>query len=237
MDNQKVKSTVKSKSKYEYETFDVGNKALLFDDAKEKDVFAAIDELGLKGQKELAETQNNKVIPFPKMNITEQRVWEVYCPQKDKLEDYSATTIPYEVMTILQLVKQKGYFDIDEQELKTAPENTKARKGYIQVWSEAREDIDPLVVGVIETATKYSWGWSHGDKTYYLIARWGISLRPFDEIRNTSINRWVTERKQKLAADIRKAKLAFENAHDDANKHFAGQFFTDEPINLDDIPF
>lgn len=237
MNTQQIKSTVKSKSKYEYETFDVGNKALLFDDAKEKDVFAAIDELGLKGQKELVSTQNNKVIPFPKMNITEQRVWEVYCPQKDKLEDYSATTIPYEIMTILQLVKQKKYFDINEPEIENAPENSKALKGYIQIWSEAREDIDPLVVGVIETSTKYNWGWSHADKTYYLIARWGISLRPFDEICKTSIERWVTQREQSLAADIRKAKLAFENVLDDANKHFSGQFFDNSPINIDDIPF
>lgn len=234
---QIVKDTVKTKSNYQYETFDVGNKAVLFDDTKKKDVFAAIDELGLRGQKALVDSQNSNIIPFPKMNVTEERVWKEYCPQIDKLEDYQATQIPYEVITLLQLVKQQKYFEIDELVGEEEKDGSKKIKGSIEIWSEAREDIDPLVVGVIETRTRYSWGWALPDKAYYLVARWGISLRPFEEVRQQSVNRWVEKRKASLAAEIRKAKLAYENVADDANKHFNGQFVENEAINLDEIPF
>lgn len=237
MDLQKIKNTVKTKSNYQYETFDTGNKALLLDDTKRKDVFAAIDELGLKGQKALVDSQNGSVIPFPKMNTNEERVWQEYCPQIDLLENYQATQIPYEILTLIQLVKQQKYFEIDELNgTETKVDSTKV-KGHIEVWSEAREDIDPLVVGVIETKRRYNWGWSSPDRSYYLLARWGISLRPFEEIRKISIDRWVEKRKAKLAASIRRAKLDYENVMDDANKHFDGRFVESNPIDLNDIPF
>lgn len=236
---QDIKDTVlKSKTNnFSYELFDIGSKAIILDDSKEKDVFATIDELGLKGQKNLIKSQGNKVIPYPKMNITEERVWKEYCPQSDSLEDYSATQIPYEILTNIQIVKQKKWFDVDKLVGTEEKEGSKKIKGHIEIWSEAREDIDPLVVGVITTSQRYSWGWSSGNEEYYLIARWGISLRPFEEIRENAISRWVENRKTKLAADIRKAKLAYENVKDDANKHFNGEFFDSEPIDLSDIPF
>lgn len=222
---------------FEIEFFDFGSKAILLDDSKEEDVFKAIDELGLKGQQALIKAQDNKVIPYPKLNQTELRVWQEYCPQIDQLETYASTQIPYEILTNIQLVKQKKWFDIDKLVGTETKTDSKKIKGSIEIWSESREDIDPLVVGVISTSKRYSWGWSVPEKDYYLIARWGISLRPFEEIRENAINRWVDKRKAKLSADIRKAKLAFENVKDDANKYFNGEFFDQEPINLDDIPF
>ena len=236
---QDIKNTiVKSKTNnFSYELFDIGSKAIVLDESKEKNVFEAIDELGLKGQKSLVKSQDNKVIPYPKLNDTEVRVWEEYCPQVDNVEDYSATQIPYEILTNLQIIKQKKWFDINKLVGTETKVGSKKIKGYIQIWSESREDIDPIVVGVIETRERYSWGWSVGDKVYYLIARWGISLRPYEEIRKISMDRWIEKRKAKLAADIRRGKLAYENVKDDANKHFNGQFFESDPINLSDIPF
>ena len=163
---QEIKEPVISKSQYEFESFDIGNRALLLRDAEPK-VVKAIDTLGLQGQKELMQQQDGKVIPFPKMNAMEQEVWNIYCPQHDKLEEFSASMIPHEVLSLLSVVKKKGYFDI-----KVEPENerkgaTKSR-GWIEVWSEAREDVDPLIVGVIENSEKRNGYW-FDEKSYYLV--------------------------------------------------------------------
>jgi len=223
--NQDVKETSVSKSAYEYETFDVGNKALILDDTKDKDVFAAIDELGLKGQKSLATSQGGKVIPFPKLSRYELRIWKLYCPTATRLEEFSDQVIPYEILTLLQLVKTKGYFGIKKS-------NTKEKKtGWLEVWSEAREDVDPLIVGVINTQTKYDWGWSVGDKEYYLLARWGLSLRKFEDVANIAIARWKHARRSK-------AEAVLATLDHDANQFFyEGRNVPDQPINLDDIPF
>lgn len=220
---QEIKAVVRSKSNYQYETFDVGNKAILFDDKKEKDVIAAIDELGLEGQKNLIKSQAGLIIPFPKMNAQEERVWKEYCPVIDKLEAYQATTIPFEILTMIQLVKQKKYFDIETT-------TTKIKQvGHLEIWSEAREDIDPLLVGVINTKQKLtdgSWQYS-GEDSYYLIARWGISLRPYDEIRDVAIERWKKSRTGKLVKKIQEAKFQMETLDADANKFFGGDFVSD----------
>lgn len=227
MDEQKVKNPVITKSNYEYETFDIGNKAIVLGD-KEEDVMVMIDQLGLKGQKQLVKNQAGLIIPFPKMNVYEQRVWEMYCPAKAKLQDYDGSPIPYEILTLLQLVQDKRYFD-------TKAGNSKRKiEGWIEVWSEAREDVDPLIVGVINTKEKYDWGWSSGDKAYYLVARWGMSLRKFEEIAEIAMNRWKNIRKAKAQAVINSLET-------DAQNHFyQGRFVADyheEPINLDGIPF
>lgn len=226
-DEQEIKETVVTKSAYEYETFDVGNKALLLGD-KEDDVFEAINELGLKGQKQLIKNQAGKVIPFPKMNTYELRVWRIYCPTSQKIEDYDGSPIPYEILNVLKLVKDKKYFDTKQGN------GEKKIEGWLEVWSEAREDIDPLVVGVINTKKKYDWGWSSGDKEYYLIARWGMSLRKFEEVAQIAIDRWKGKRSAR-------AKAVLNSLDVDATRYFHDgrtvSDYNDEPINLDDIPF
>ena len=207
---QAIKDSKVSKTNYEYETFDTGSKALVLDESKEKDVFAAIDQLGLKGQKALIERGNGNLIPFPKMNASEQRVWGEYCPDKKKLEDYGATLIPYEILTLIQLVDQRGYFKDQPAVGKEKP-----KLGWIEVWSESREDIDPLLVGCI------------GENTYsndkYLLGRWGIALRPFEDIRKIAIEGWKAKRK--AAAEAQLATLDH-----DANTHFGGGWAPDLPF-------
>lgn len=228
MEEQQIKETTVSNSAYEYETFDVGSKALVLGDDKEKDVFAAIDQLGLKGQKQLIKNQAGVVIPFPKMSTYEQRVWGLYCPAQTKLEEYDSSPIPYEILTILQLVKEKKYFD-------TKLGNAQRKiEGWIEVWSEAREDVDPLIVGVISTKKKYDWGWSSGDKEYYLIARWGLSLRKFEDITKIAIERWKSKRRNA-------AQAVLNSLEADADKYFYNAQFVQDfdvtSINLDDVPF
>lgn len=199
---QIIKDTKVSKTNYEYETFDFGSKALMLDESKEKDVFAAIDQLGLAGQKQLIERGAGSIIPFPKMTAAEERVWEEYCPDHKKLEDYSATLIPFEILTFITLVDQRGFFKNRE-----AVGDEKPMLGWIEIWSESREDIDPLVVGRLG-ASQYS-----ADK--YLLGRWGISLRPFEEIRKVVMESWKAKRKAEAEAKLSTLDV-------DAIEHFNG---------------
>lgn len=209
--SQAIKETKVSKSNYEYETYDIGSKALILDESKEKDVFAAIDQLGLTGQKALIERGGGNLIPFPKMNATEQRIWSEYCPEKKKLQEYSATLIPFEILTLIQLVEQRGYF---HDQLAPAPVKGKEQKpklGWLEIWSESREDIDPLLVGCIGEST---WG-----ADYYLLGRWGIALRKFEDIRTMAMESWKAKRKAK-------AEMLLASIDHDTNEHFGGGWIT-----------
>lgn len=218
MSEQEIKTTVNQKSNYQYETFEVGNKAILLDDSKEKDVFAAIDELGLAGQKDLIKSQSNRVIPYVKMTKREERVWKEYCPKRIKLEEYTETQIPYEILTVLQLIKQKGWFDIKQAN------GTSKKTGWLEVWSETAEDIDPLVVGIIESDKKdHDGDFGYRKETgVYMIARWGISLRPFEQIAELARRNFIRRNETALKSKIDKATEKLNNVEQAADQWLNG---------------
>lgn len=185
---QKIKTTIKQSltNNLQFEVFDIGSKTLHTpkgqDEAKK-----LLDELGLSGQQNLVELCGDIVMPFTAMSTIEERVWKQYCPHRHKLEEYKDSIIPVEILKLLRTIKEKEYFS------KEFCFNEEKRYGRIEIWSETSDDIDPLVVGLIPT-DKYEWN----DKIF-LLARWGHSLRPFEEIKKI-----VTENMEK------KAKLALE---------------------------
>lgn len=195
---QEVKTTIKQTSEnpaVQWESYELGNRQILFDEENESQMRNMIDDFGLNGQKELIKNQKGAIIPFPKMNANEQRIWKMYCPRNTKVEDFSEQVIPYEILNILSLVKEKKYFDI-----KYGNDKIK-RSGWIEIWSEPSKDVDPLLVGVIQTKEKYDWGWSCGESAYYLLARWGVALRNFEDITKIAKDNY----KEKISVELKRA--------------------------------
>jgi len=214
---QEIKSSVKvADNLMQYEVFDVGSKAFNLSDEEEQNMYQAIDELGLKGQRDLIKDQANKIIPYPKMTTQEERVWKEFCPQRDKLEDFSNQVIPYEIIGVLSLIKTKKLFDINQN-------NGKVKKtGWIEVWSEGTKVIDPIVVGVINTSTKYDWGWASGNEDFYLIARWGQALKKYEEIVEIAKNKWRENVGATANKKLKEAQRILSQLDEDCVDYFNG---------------
>ena len=103
-------------------------------------IVEAMKEIGV----ELKNHQS--AVPFPAMKATDQRVWSLYCPTREKLDDI---TVPLP-MQVVELIKQyKSTFDTFE------------------VWSESKDQVDPLLIGNLK---------HEKDNTQYLICRWGEAV-------------------------------------------------------------
>ncbi len=193
-----TKLSIEENMLLQWEKFDVGNIAVF---ENESDFTNMADELGLQGQKDLIASSNEKVIPFMRMTGTEIRIWENYCPQKQNLEDFRTTIIPYEIMELLKQVKDKMYFD------------------WIEIWSETREDIDPIIVGHVYRDEAARQSKSKYNSMQFLVARWGHSLRKFEEIVDIVKTNWLRKRKNALSSLVNNLEL-------DADKYFSGQSVT-----------
>ena len=141
------------------------------------------------------------------MNVTDERVWETVCPTKCVLEKYHAQLIPFEILELIAMVKTKGYFDIDKINDKSVYQECPHRTiGWIEIWDRPKEQIDPLVVGVIKSGhskEKDKGYWYNDKKSHYLLARWGHELIPFAEIVTQAKKLWT----EKRTADARRRTL------------------------------
>ena len=135
------------------------------------------------------------IIPFPELSRAEVNTWEVYCPQKTKLNEYNKV-IPIEVIRLAEIVKNKNFFH------------------HLEIWEESKEQVDPIMVGVLDD----SW-----NSPKYLLARWGLSLLPYEQIRDMAKKIWKESRKAKLEQEIRSNTRKLEDIENDCVKHFDGE--------------
>ena len=151
------------------------SKELIYDQEKLEEWKQKCEELGLGGQLELASTDKSP-IPFEAMNTVSQRVYETLCPDKVKYKEYKRTTIPLEVLGFIHLSVNEGYFK------------------EIEIWSDDKTP-DPLAVG-------YNQAGEWGAKDYFIIARWGDVLRPFEELKDLAIKRYINSQRISLQNKI-----------------------------------
>jgi hypothetical protein len=56
----------------------------------------------------------------------------------------------------------------------------------------------------------------------YLLARWGASLRPYEEVREIAIKLWKESRIARAKQTIKDTQRKLEDVEEDAIKHFNG---------------
>lgn len=211
----------------QYEIYDLGNRQIIENPERESEMQKYIDDLGLAGQKELIVEQSGKIIPFPKMNVTDERVWTMACPEKTTLEKYSAQVIPFEILELIAMVKTKGYFDINEELETEKDKRWDCKIGSIQIWDRPKDQIDPLVVGRIQSGYKndkestYLYSESNA---FYLLGRWGHELVPFDKIVENAKKNWIDKRSATAKNKILEAEKAISGIEADAIDYFAGEY-------------
>lgn len=127
-----------------------------------------IEKTGLVGQQHIL-GESKSPVPFPPMTTEMLGVYGCICPNREKVENYSVSTIPLKVLSLIALSKEQAYFH------------------KIEVWYDVQKP-DPIAVGYIKNQNQF-WG----DGTAYIIARWGDELESFFELKQKAIKRYRDE--------------------------------------------
>lgn len=135
------------------------------------------EKLNLDGQKTVVE-DGTKLIPFKEVSPRELRAIRAYLGSFNSIEKFDYSPIPVRVLEVLS--EWKHVFD-----------------QVIVFYSDNSEKVDPIAVGKIER---------DGKLKYYLIARWGEELIPYDEL----IQKGIETIKRNLKTTFTKAKVDAE---------------------------
>lgn len=159
-----------------------------------------INQLGLEGQKKLInkdeETDEENVCPYRLMTDREQSIYEKLFSRKIKLEEYSAGPIPLRVLQVAAHAK-------------TLPDVIIG----VSVWYEpTTADKDPLLVG--NTAK-----WNE----FFLLARWGDALRPFEELAKEAGRRIKQETINKLEEIKTQVVARLNTIKEESSDNFVGR--------------
>lgn len=168
------------------------SKDLIYDSDKISEWKNKCIELGLSEQLKLSE-ENKSPIPFENMNEVSKRVYETLCPAIVEYKKYGKTTIPLEVLGLIKLAEDEGYFD------------------YIEIWYDDKSP-DPLAVGVVKIN---DW-----KRENFLMARWGDVLRPFNELMKMAIQRYKKKSTLDLKNKIAEASNKLENIDLNVERYF-----------------
>jgi hypothetical protein len=162
-----------------------------------------IEKLGLAGQKAIANPDTVTRIPYRAMEAREELVWRALCDASERLEHYQADAIPLRVLQAAAFAKETGMFKS------------------LEVWypKVARID-DPILVGITtQKDSRPEWHWNT-ITAHYLIARWGKSLLPFDELEALAVKQLKTIRRSRIAnvVSLAQAALSAVDSTDDLEK-------------------
>ena len=111
-----------------------------------------VAELGLQGQQHVLTVKDKSPIPFMWMNNAIIATFETLCPTKVLVEKYDKTPIPLEILDLVSLSKNEGYFY------------------KMEIWYNEQEK-NPVCVGYAEDTTqsnKEEWYKAHYAKKYLI---------------------------------------------------------------------
>lgn len=164
-----------------------------------------ITELGLEGQKEVLVVKDKSPIPFMWMNEAIIHTFETLCPTKVLVEKYNKTPIPLEILDLVALSKNEGYFF------------------KMEIWYNEKEK-DPVCIGFAEdTSRNDTDGWykTHYAKKY-LIGRWADVKASLDSLTAKAKQIFILSTISQLEQTIRDAQRKIEDIEYHANNTFGG---------------
>src|SRR6185312_2207263 len=145
-----------------------------------------IESLGLAGQKTLLNKDTVTRVPYRALEATENLVYKALCNRSCKLEDYSVDPIPVRVLQVAAHARETGMF------------------GRLEVWYPAEAKIDdPVLIGV---RIVHPWANDTNEnyraltrETFYILARWGRTLMPFEQLEAMAVKMLKTKRQAAIA--------------------------------------
>lgn len=121
--------------------------------------------------------------PYMKMDPRTERLFEILCPVSTTIEEYTASTIPLDVLKEVKRCKDNQWFPM------------------IMVWYDDKSP-DPIVIG-------YEKDQYQGHK--YMIARWGDEILPFEQLFTKAIDRLRDAYRRALSMLISDCKTRLED--------------------------
>lgn len=167
---------------------------------------ALIESLGLDGQRSLLvesddpDVQTKTRVPYRRMTAEEERVYDTLYPEHAKVEAYNVAPIPLRVLQVIS--------------------HARPLFKRVEVWGPKTQDPDPVLVGVVDETTPHGFT----REVRYILARWGETLVPFEELLEKAVRRLATRWKanaEKVAAEC----MAFMDAPEhDVREYLSGEF-------------
>jgi hypothetical protein len=164
------------------------NQELILDEAKLAEYNQLMEELGIAAPSEEKKTPN----VYQYLNSAMVKQLHALCPMYISVEKYTKSTIPVEVLKVLQYCKSQEMFD-----------------GYHIWWDDKAPD--PLLIGwkwlcEEDRDKKYTW---RSDK--YLIARWGDCAMEIPELLEKGFERIKQEIVDKATLGIEQCNSMINN--------------------------
>jgi hypothetical protein len=172
--------------------------------------FEIASQLGLNKQLNHADkSEEKKAPPYMYVDPKTSNIIKTLCPVQVKYTEYSASTIPLDVLREIQKAETNGWYN------------------KICICYDNKSP-DPFVVGF--TKAENSW-----NSDIHLIARWGAELLPFEVLEQKAIARVRADAKEAL----RELKYKLENALEDVdlftNSLFGGREVPKLEFRIDGI--
>lgn len=164
------------------------NQELILDEAKLAEYNQLMEELGIASPSEEKKTPN----VYQYLNSAMAKQLHALCPMYIAVEKYTKSTIPLDVLKVLQYCKEQNMFD-----------------GYHIWWDDKAPD--PLLIGwkwlsEDDKKNKYTW---RSDK--YLIARWGDCAMEIPELLDKGFQRIKQEMTDKATLGIEHCNSIIKN--------------------------
>ena len=157
-----------------------------------------VEQLGLNGQKIFLDHDgepSSPVFPYPRLTEEQKRVFEYHCPIKTKLKEYRSEVIPVRVLQVASHAESCQF-------LKT-----------LWVWHPKDARLDPVLIG---TTGQY-------DSDPYLLARWGLVWKEFNQLKEEAIEGWKRLRMTKLAEAKREIEDCERKLESESLMYFNGE--------------
>ena len=134
------------------------NEKLIIEEDALKEYQHLVQKMGLKNESK--EKTPSVYIPI---NSSMDKLLKAICPNVEKAESYNKSTIPLEVLKVLDYAKENDMYE-----------------GY-EIW-HAQNDPDPILVGwkyLSESDRKKSYSWN---RKMFLMARWGDCAMELEDL-------------------------------------------------------
>jgi len=176
-------------------------KALIYDGEKLSEWQKQVDKLKLAGQQSLTQDNEKSPIPFQFLNTGEYNAINEVCQSSIEIEKYDKQAIPIEILSLVALAKQEGYFR------------------EIRVYYDDVEK-DPFVIGLKEKTT-YS-------DDYYVIACWGMEKKfSWTTLKALAKKKYVARRKLKMQKALQDLSSDIKNLNAIADSFLGGAYVSE----------
>ncbi len=165
--------------------------------ATDSEAIALIESLGLTGQQKLVNGPALTRLPYRAMEAREAVVYRALCDAVSKVEDYSGEAIPLRVLQVVAHARETGLVD------------------RLEVWYPKVYRIDdPVLVGVRKVLLypdkpEYA---SLTSDVYHILARWGKTLLPLEQLEAMAVDLHRKARVSALAKLAAQVQTALEEA-------------------------